>query len=88
MVMDMSTSIELETNIMLQRMVRDACMKVLGRLGGYYHLSLEFAKRYYQAMKKNDIMLMKDIREVYKSFGVPEPLMKEIIKRIEERYKK
>lgn len=84
----MSSQIEFETRLIIQRMVRDACMNTLHRLGGHFHLGIEFAYRYYQALKSDDKQLQKDIRDVYRSFGLPEVLMKEIIKQLEARYKK
>ena len=80
------TEIPFETRRVIQNIVKNACMKVLKYMGGMYHLGVEFAIRYYIALRSGDKYFAKDVKETYKAFGVPENLMKEIVKQLETRY--
>lgn len=80
------SDVEVETTIILRRMVRRIFMKKLGYTGPMYQLGLEFARRYLYALKKGDDRLKKDIRDVYRAFGLPRDVIQEIARELEERY--
>ena len=63
-------------------------MEVLGVLGGQYALGVEFAVRYYVAIKSGDKAFKQDVRDVYRSFGLKPELLDAIAKQMDKRYGK
>jgi len=80
------SDIPLETRLVLQRIVRQICKKVLGFTGPMFAMAVEFACRYYVALKSGNEKFKKDVKYVYKSFGLKPELINAIAKEIEERY--
>lgn len=80
------SEVPIETRIALQRLVRRKCMEVLGVLGGQYALGVEFATRYYVAIKSGDKAFKRDVRDVYRSFGLNPQLLEAIAEEMDKRY--
>ncbi|WP_125670137.1 hypothetical protein [Candidatus Methanodesulfokora washburnensis] len=72
--------------MLLQRIVKDACMKHIGYTGSTYYLALEFAEYASEALKKGDTGWLDDIINTYVSMGLPLDLLQSIVNRLKKKY--